>query len=123
MFLLVIAGGLAMVPATLHERLADALEWLSPELVVAAADFLGGTARIRVCGINPHAGENGLFGDDDERITTPAVAMLQHAGINATGPLGGDLMLAPERRGEWDAFVAMIQAIRLVGGSLKDVPQ
>jgi 4-hydroxythreonine-4-phosphate dehydrogenase len=116
-FLLLIGGGLAIVHATLHERLADALDRLTPELVVAAASatdrFLGATnrrgqpVRIGVCGINPHAGEDGLFGDDDNRITAPAVATLRAAGINAIGPLGADLLLAPERRSECDAFVAM----------------
>jgi 4-hydroxythreonine-4-phosphate dehydrogenase len=116
-FLLLIGGGLAIVHATLHERLADALHRLTPELVIAAATatarFLGETtrighpARIGVCGINPHAGEDGLFGHDDNRITAPAVAALRAAGINATGPLGADLLLAPERRAECDAFVAM----------------
>jgi len=61
-------------------------------------------ARIGVFGINPHAGENGLFGDDDDRITAPAVAKLRQAGIAAEGPVGADIILG---RKDIDGFVAI----------------
>jgi hypothetical protein len=54
--------------------------------------------------INPHAGEDGLFGDDDDRITVPAAKRLQALGLNVEGPIGADLMLG---RCDFDAFVAM----------------
>jgi 4-hydroxy-L-threonine phosphate dehydrogenase PdxA len=60
--------------------------------------------RIGLFGINPHAGEGGLFGDDDDRITVPAAKRLQALGLNVEGPIGADLMLG---RCEFDAFVAM----------------
>jgi 4-hydroxythreonine-4-phosphate dehydrogenase len=60
--------------------------------------------RIGLFGINPHAGEGGLFGDDDDRITVPAAKRLQALGLNVEGPLGADLMLG---RRDFDAFVAM----------------
>ncbi|WP_410925407.1 4-hydroxythreonine-4-phosphate dehydrogenase PdxA, partial [Pseudomonas aeruginosa] len=60
--------------------------------------------RIGIFGINPHAGENGLFGDDDDHVTTPAVTRLRNAGILAEGPVGADIMLA---RKDIDGFVAM----------------
>jgi DNA-binding transcriptional ArsR family regulator len=63
--------------------------------------------RIGVFGINPHAGEGGLFGRDDDRVTVPAVAALRDRGTDAVGPLGADLMLGPDRRSEFDACVAM----------------
>jgi 4-hydroxythreonine-4-phosphate dehydrogenase len=114
-FLMLVGGGLRIVHATLHERLGDALDRLTPELVEAAgraaAEFLvasGVTSpRIGVFGINPHAGEGGLFGDDDERITVPAVEALRRSGIDATGPLGADLLLGPDRRNAIDACVAI----------------
>jgi 4-hydroxythreonine-4-phosphate dehydrogenase len=114
-FLMLVGGGLRIVHATLHERLADALGRLTPALVESAAraahDFLVAAGvpapRVGVFGVNPHAGEGGLFGDDDERITVPAVESLRHSGIDAVGPLGADLLLAPGRRDELDACVAI----------------
>jgi 4-hydroxythreonine-4-phosphate dehydrogenase len=109
-FLLLIGGGVNIVHVTLHERLTDALRRLTPELVTAAAraaaQFLR-TDQIAVCGINPHAGENGLFGDDDARVTEPAVTALRDDGFTVTGPLGADLLLAPDRRSDRVAYVAM----------------
>ncbi|GAA1214504.1 hypothetical protein GCM10009608_59130 [Pseudonocardia alaniniphila] len=112
---MLVGGGLRIVHATLHERLGDAIARLTPELVAAAASaaaaYLEGAGvvspRIGVFGINPHAGEGGLFGRDDDRVTVPAVAALRERGTDAAGPLGADLMLGPDRRSEFDAFVAM----------------
>jgi len=73
---------------------------------------------IGVFGINPHAGENGLFGDDDDRITVPAVARLRSAGLKVEGPIGADLMLG---RKDIDGFVAIYHdqghiPVKLVAG-------
>jgi 4-hydroxy-L-threonine phosphate dehydrogenase PdxA len=111
-FLMLVGGGLRILHATLHERLADALQRLTPALVEAAgraaADALAvlglGAPRIGVFGINPHAGEGGLFGRDDEAITVPAVERLQRAGIRAEGPAGADVLLAHRAH---DAFIAI----------------
>ncbi|MCK8685298.1 PdxA family dehydrogenase [Pseudomonas umsongensis] len=111
-FLMLIGAGMRIVHVTLHERLADSLARLTPELVVAAGHAavsalhaLGINApRIGVFGINPHAGENGLFGQDDQQITAPAVERLRQAGIDAHGPVGADLMLG---QNGYDAFIAM----------------
>jgi 4-hydroxythreonine-4-phosphate dehydrogenase len=100
------------VHVTLHERLQSALARITPELICKAAsaarDALRtqGIARpkIGLFGINPHAGEGGLFGDDDARITIPAAGALRRAGFDVDGPLGADLMLG---RRDIDAFVAM----------------
>jgi 4-hydroxy-L-threonine phosphate dehydrogenase PdxA len=111
-FLMLIGGGLRILHATLHERLGDALNRLTIDHVEAAGaaavralKHIGIAApRIGLFGINPHAGEGGLFGDDDERITYPAAERLRKAGYDVEGPLGADLMLA---RRDIDAFVAM----------------
>jgi 4-hydroxy-L-threonine phosphate dehydrogenase PdxA len=111
-FLMLVGGGLRIVHATLHERLHDALERLTPELVEAAGlaaaealvSFGIANARIGMLAINPHAGEGGLFGDDDDRITAPAAARLRRAGIDVEGPLGADVLLARRDR---DAYIAM----------------
>ena len=111
-FLMLVGGGLRIVHATLHERLLDALERLTADLVeaaglaaVAALRALGiDQPRIGVFAINPHGGEGGLFGDDDDRITVPAAQRLRAAGIDADGPTGADTLLARRDR---DAYVAM----------------
>ncbi len=111
-FMMFVGGGLRIVHATLHEQLSGALARLTPDLVEAAAlaavEALGrlGVARPRIglFGVNPHAGEGGLFGDDDDRITVPAAARLKSHGVDVEGPVGADLLIG---RDDFDAFVAM----------------
>ncbi|HWR49584.1 MAG TPA: 4-hydroxythreonine-4-phosphate dehydrogenase PdxA [Bryobacteraceae bacterium] len=63
--------------------------------------------RIAVCGLNPHAGEHGLFGDEDERSIAPAVRAAREAGIDAEGPLPADTVFLKAVRGVYDLVVAM----------------
>jgi 4-hydroxythreonine-4-phosphate dehydrogenase len=63
--------------------------------------------RIAVCGLNPHAGENGQFGDEEERIISPAIFMAREQGIDATGPYPPDTIFMAARDGRFDAVVAM----------------
>jgi 4-hydroxythreonine-4-phosphate dehydrogenase len=63
--------------------------------------------RIAVCGLNPHAGENGQFGDEEERVISPAIFMAREQGIDATGPYPGDTIFLAARDGKYDAVVAM----------------
>ncbi|MDH4227218.1 MAG: 4-hydroxythreonine-4-phosphate dehydrogenase PdxA [Deltaproteobacteria bacterium] len=64
--------------------------------------------RIAVCGLNPHAGEAAMFGDEDERIVAPAVKKALKAGINAIGPLPSDTVFyRAVRKKEFDAVVCM----------------
>lgn len=111
-FLLLIGGGLRIAHVTLHERLLDAIARLTPELVTAAGvalhdalRVLGVAApRIGVLGINPHAGEGGLFGHDDNLVTERAVTTLRQRGIDANGPAGADVLLSSEG---YDGYLAM----------------
>jgi 4-hydroxythreonine-4-phosphate dehydrogenase len=111
-FLMLVGGGLRVVHVTLHERIHSALARITPALVERAARTADEALRqlgikqprIGLFGINPHAGENGLFGDDDDRITAPAAQSLKAAGFNVEGPVGADLMLGQR---DFDAFVAM----------------
>jgi len=104
-FVMLAAKGLRITHVTLHESVSQALSRLSPELVIAAAQATIAVARrlgnaaptLGVFGINPHAGEDGLFGDEDERITKPAVGRLRKDGIAADGPIGADLLLSQRR--------------------------
>jgi 4-hydroxythreonine-4-phosphate dehydrogenase len=63
--------------------------------------------KIAVCGLNPHAGEHGLFGDEDEREIAPAVAEARAEGIKASGPYPADSIFARARAGEFDGVLAM----------------
>lgn len=111
-FMMLVGGGLRILHATLHERIHHALARLTPELIedaglacAASLKQLGVVnPRIGVFGINPHAGENGQFGDDDDQITLPAVRRLRKAGILAEGPVGADILLG---RKDIDGFVAI----------------
>ena len=111
-FMMLVGGGLRIVHATLHEDLKGALARLTPELIEAAAlravealQRLGiPQPRIGLFGINPHAGEGGLFGREDEEIVVPARDRLRERGVDVAGPEGADTMLV---RGGFDAFVAM----------------
>jgi 4-hydroxythreonine-4-phosphate dehydrogenase len=63
--------------------------------------------RIAVCGLNPHAGEHGLFGREDAEIIAPAIAEARALGIDCTGPHSPDTIFVRALRGEFDLIVAM----------------
>jgi 4-hydroxythreonine-4-phosphate dehydrogenase len=63
-------------------------------------------ARIAVCGLNPHAGEGGQFGDEDQRIIAPAVRALRQSGLDVAGPLSADTVFYQTLGGHYDAVVA-----------------
>lgn len=76
--------------------------------------------RIGVCALNPHAGEEGLFGDEERTIIRPAVDRARAAGLDARGPLPTDTLMVRARDGEFDAVVAMYHdqghiALKLLG--------
>ncbi|MFN0161282.1 MAG: PdxA family protein [Burkholderiales bacterium] len=101
-----------IVHTTLHSSLRVAIERVTEARVgraIAAAHAtltrIGvATPRIAVSGLNPHAGEDGMFGDEEARIIAPAVAAARATGIAASGPFGCDTMFA---RDPVDAFVVM----------------
>jgi len=64
-------------------------------------------ARIAVCGLNPHAGEDGLFGDEEKTQITPAIEDARRAGLDVHGPLPADTLFSRARGGEFDIVVAM----------------
>ncbi len=63
--------------------------------------------RIAVCGLNPHAGENGLMGDEEHRIIEPAIRLAREQGIDAQGPFPGDTIFNAAVKGKYDLVVAM----------------
>lgn len=114
---MMLAGpSLCTVPLTIHERLADVPHLLTSELIVRrtrvvanalARDFGIKHPRLAVCGLNPHAGEDGRFGDEEMRIIAPAIATLKAEGLNVTGPHSADTLFAPREREGYDVALAM----------------
>ena len=110
------APGLRVVHVTTHIGIIDAVERIEPGLVARTIRRAHETLqragidrpRLAVCGINPHAGENGLFGHGEEAAKIdPAIAMVRSEGIDAVGPLPADTLFFRARRGDFDCVVAM----------------
>jgi 4-hydroxythreonine-4-phosphate dehydrogenase len=111
---------LKVVLATIHVALRRAIDMLSTELVLqtlriahtSAAGWGQPRPRIAVAGLNPHAGEDGLFGDEEIRLIEPAIRAACAEGIDARGPFAPDTVFmrarhAPSHAGEFDLVVAM----------------
>ena len=107
---------LAVVPVTIHLSLREAIAQLSSELIVstariAVADLKArfGLAhpRLAVSGLNPHAGEDGSLGLEDQTIVAPAIEILRNEGIDARGPLPADTMFHAAARKTYDCAICM----------------
>jgi 4-hydroxythreonine-4-phosphate dehydrogenase len=106
---------LRVVLVTIHVALRRALELLDFDAVLstlriahaAAAAWGQAAPRIAVAGLNPHAGEGGLFGDEEIRFIGPAVQAARAEGIDAQGPFPPDTVFMRARRGAFDLVVAM----------------
>jgi 4-hydroxythreonine-4-phosphate dehydrogenase len=107
---------LAVVPVTIHLSLRDAIAQLSTDLIVSTARIVAaglksrfGIARPRLAlsGLNPHAGEDGSLGTEDQAIVKPAVDILRAAGIDASGPLPADTMFHEAARKTYDCAICM----------------
>ncbi|MBP2238334.1 4-hydroxythreonine-4-phosphate dehydrogenase [Sinorhizobium kostiense] len=102
------------VLVTIHCSLADAIRRadLPAQMSAIRLAHQGGCAlgiarpRIAVAGLNPHAGEGGLFGDEEIRIIAPAIAAARAEGIDASGPWPGDTVFMQARNGRFDVVVA-----------------
>ncbi len=103
-----------VVLVTIHCSLRDAIQRADFPAQIAAirlahvgARALGiGRPRVAVAGLNPHAGEGGLFGDEEGRIISPAIAQARNEGIDASGPWPGDTVFMQAREGRFDVVVA-----------------
>jgi 4-hydroxythreonine-4-phosphate dehydrogenase len=108
--------GLAVVPVTIHVPLREAIAHLTSEMIVATARitvadlksrFGIANPRLAISGLNPHAGEFGTLGTEDDEIVAPAVAALRNRGIQARGPLPADTMFHPAARQTYDCAICM----------------
>jgi len=101
--------------ATIHIALKSVPEKLTPKKLTLAIELAAQAcrdlqlprARVAVCGLNPHAGEGGQFGDEEIKIIAPTVHTAQKHGIDVVGPLSGDTVFHYALRGDFDAVVAM----------------
>ncbi|GIQ69787.1 4-hydroxythreonine-4-phosphate dehydrogenase PdxA [Xylanibacillus composti] len=114
--MLLSTSDLHVIHVTTHIGLLDAIRKITPERVYTTIRIAHETLlrmgvaepKIGVCGINPHAGENGLFGygEEEEKIA-PAIRRTVSEGMNAAGPLPADTLFFRARRGDFDMVVAM----------------
>ncbi|MFH1617182.1 MAG: 4-hydroxythreonine-4-phosphate dehydrogenase PdxA [Candidatus Margulisiibacteriota bacterium] len=110
-----VSDTLWVILVTTHLALKDVPKALKKEKIINAIKLAHQTLyrlrkkkpRIGVAGLNPHAGEHGLFGDEEIKIIQPAVAEAKKAGISVTGPLPPDSIFHLERLGKFDIVVAM----------------
>lgn len=111
----IVGHGISIVHVTLHTSVASVPELLSVEGVSEKISLMAGFLHqircrreaIAVCALNPHGGENGLFGDEEQRIIRPAVERSRQMVSNVTGPLPVDTLIRRAMLGEFDGVVAM----------------
>ena len=120
---------LAVAHVTLHQSVRSAVGAITLESVLDKIRLLhaivpqltGQAARIGVAALNPHAGDGGLFGDEEARIIAPAVERAKAVGIDATGPIASDAIFLPQNRAKFNGIAAMLHdhghiAMKLLGG-------
>lgn len=130
---MILAGpSLRTVPLTIHCALADVPGKLSTDLIVSRAqvtanalqrDFGIPQPRLAIAGLNPHAGENGAFGDEEARIIEPAIKRLLDEGFDVSGPHAADALFTPHKRGSYDAALCMYHDQALVPVKALDFDQ
>jgi 4-hydroxythreonine-4-phosphate dehydrogenase len=129
--MLFVGPTLRVILATIHVALADVPRLLTTAKVrscieqgARACRALGvAQPRIAVAGLNPHAGEHGLFGREDEEIIAPAVEAAKAAGLRAFGPVPGDAVFLAAVKGQADLVVAMYHDQGLIPVKLLDREQ
>jgi len=111
-----VAGPLKLALATIHEALFEVRHKFTIGCVFEPIDLLNEALkqyfdvenpRIGVAALNPHAGEDGQFGDEEQRIISPAILLAQEQGINCLGPISADTLFLRAIHGEFDGVVAM----------------
>jgi 4-hydroxythreonine-4-phosphate dehydrogenase len=118
-----LGGGLRVVLATTHLALRDVPARLSADLLVQQGRLTAAALRtwweiaeprLAFCAVNPHAGDGGLFGDEEARVIAPALDRLRAEGVLASGPVPADTVFIRALRGEWDAVVAPYHDVGMV---------
>lgn len=113
--MLLLGGDLRVIHVTTHVALRRVPDLVTRDRVLRTIQLAQRTlkglgiaaGRIAVAGLNPHAGEDGLFGDEEKTAIAPAIAAARAEGLNVTGPLPADTLFSRARGGEFDIVVAM----------------
>lgn len=114
--MMMVGGRLRVTFVTMHVPLAQALKTLESSAIARSIDVTDRSLRglfgfprprIGVAGVNPHAGETGLFGDEEEKIIAPAVEAAREKGVQVEGPVPPDAVFRLGAQGRYDAVVAM----------------
>jgi len=121
-------AGLGVAHVTLHQSLRSIFHDLNTASIVVKCRLADSVMRrlgvakprLAVAALNPHAGEQGLFGDEEQEVIAPAVAAARSAGLDVAGPFPTDTLMVRARDGEFDAVVAMYHdqghiALKLLG--------
>jgi 4-hydroxythreonine-4-phosphate dehydrogenase len=107
---------LRVVPVTIHLSLADAVQALTPDVIVRAGRITAAglkslfgieRPRLAVAALNPHAGEQGSMGTEEIRVILPAIETLRAEGIEVRGPAPADTLFHPAARATYDAALCM----------------
>jgi 4-hydroxythreonine-4-phosphate dehydrogenase len=114
--MLIWSDALAVVPVTIHVPLAAVPLRLTTELIVETGRIVARDyarrfgiphARLALCGLNPHAGEGGSIGNEEDKIIAPAIEALRTEGIAASGPYPADTLFHPIARKNYDVALGM----------------
>lgn len=126
--MMLVSGQLRITHVTTHVSLHKAIEMIRPERILtvirltdeAIRQMSVNKPRIAVAGLNPHAGESGLFGDEEAKYIKPAIEAACRQGMNVTGPFPPDSVFLRASEGQFDAAIAMYHdqghiAIKMLG--------
>lgn len=114
---MMLAGeGLRVVPATTHIALSRVPSAITTDLILSQCRIIDrdlrlrfgiGQPRVALCGVNPHLGDGGLAGDEDQRVVIPAAEQARGEGLDVRGPFPADTVFVRASRGEFDVVLAM----------------
>ncbi|MFN7173909.1 MAG: 4-hydroxythreonine-4-phosphate dehydrogenase PdxA [Thermaurantiacus tibetensis] len=114
--MMMVGPDLRTVPVTIHVPLAEVPGLLSTDLIAARArtaarglarDFGIARPRLAIAGLNPHAGEGGAMGGEEEAVIAPAIALLREEGLDVSGPFAADSLFHAAARSRYDAAICM----------------
>jgi 4-hydroxythreonine-4-phosphate dehydrogenase len=113
--MMLVAGKLRVCHVSTHVALQEAIARVKPERILQVVKLAHEGVRqigvekphIAVAGLNPHAGEGGLFGDEEGKFIVPAIAEANKQGFRVSGPYAGDTVFFRTLQGEFDCAIAM----------------